>query len=177
LLAGIRAGGLLWFDPAAVPVGLLSASLDWQAPDPVLWATSVRFSANYGASPTVRPESGAAKFRLVSGTLEACPLRLSLPSSTSLRPCLGLEVGSLSARGIAGGPITDATEAFRKWWVVHEGLRIDVGIGRGWRVEAQAGAAEPLFAYEFVFRTPDIRVLRVAWVAPSASLGLSLRFL
>ena len=165
--------------PAVVLVGILSASVEWEAQGPRLWAPSVRLSGNYGASPTVRPEAeaGAAKFRLVTGTLEACPLRLALPSLASLRPCLGLEGGALWARGIAGGPVTEATESSGKWWTVHEGLRLQMDMGRGWRVEVQGGAVEPLFAYEFVFQAPDVTVLRIPWVTPSASVALSLRFL
>lgn len=177
LLAGVRAGGVLWLDPTVVPLGILSASLEWQAEGARLWAPSVRLSAHLGASPTVHPESGAAKFRLVSGALDVCPLRVTLAPSTSIGPCLGLEGGSISARGIDKAPITYPEEASRRWWAVHQSLRLELGIGRGSRVELEAHAVEPLFAYEFVFRTPDVTILRIPWVAPSASFGLSFQFL
>jgi hypothetical protein len=177
LSAGMCTRGLLWVAPTFVPMGILSASLEWQALAPTLVAPSVRWSGLYGASPTVHPTAGAAKFRLLSAMLEACPVRLAVASGATLRPCVGLEGGSLSARGIAEGRITSSDQASLKWWAVLQALRLQLDIGRGWRAEAQGGAVEPLFAYEFVFRSPAVEIVHVPWVAPTASLGVSYHFL
>jgi hypothetical protein len=177
LLAGLRAGGSLWFHPTLVPFGMLAASLEWEAHREQLWAPAVRLSPGVGASPTVRPAVGTAEFRLATGTLDVCPLRVALSGSVALRPCLGLEGGVVLASGKKQAPIAHAKGRVRPWWALHEAFRLQTDLGQDWLFELEGRIVEPLRRYDFVFEMPDQRILEVPPVAPCLATGVAWRFL
>jgi hypothetical protein len=175
----VRAQGIALFGATTVPIVGAAPSLEWQAEPVGAFAPAVRLSMQAGASPTVHPDAGgAARFSLLSGTVELSPVVVALSKTIALRPWAGLEAGQFTATGETDGPIAYVRQpAHRPWLAIRETLRLRIGLGRGWNFDGEAGAAQPLQNDTFEFHAPEVTVLRVPRVAPTLALGVSLRFL
>jgi hypothetical protein len=178
-LTQARVQGIALFGATTVPIGGAGLSLEWQAHRARAIAPAVRLSIGAGASATAHPAGGgAARFSLLSARVDLSPIVFALSKSIALRPSVGLEAGQFAASGAPDGAIVYARPSVnRPWLAIHETLRFQIDIGRGWLFDLEAGAAEPLQNDTFEFHTPEITVLQVPRLAPTLALGVSVRIL
>jgi hypothetical protein len=118
----------------------------------------------------------------VTGGAQACILRWPAPSNTlGLRPCLGIDLGSLATTGEVteqGGASTSNSE--RHFWAdATVAARAEWPLTAMVEVELQTRAIFPLTRYRYVILSPSTpvdEVDKVPAVAAGASLGALVRF-
>jgi hypothetical protein len=142
--------------------------------------TTARFGA-YRASGAyfARTDASTATFQFFEGRLDGCPLSASLTPSLVLEPCLGLEVGRVSATSKPGPLLAPTTE--RRLWVAGDLLGRARFAPIPWIfAELEVGVSAPFTRYTFLLGTSnDVRgkvhqVPAVGWVL---GLGLGARIL
>jgi hypothetical protein len=183
---GLMASGTLWTASPVLPVGGLSAIIEWQSLGGPVPAPAVRLSVGRAISATTHLDTGGgAKFTLSAARLDFCPLRIAVGSSVALRPCIGIEGGWVTATGVRQEPIVATQERTRPWWAVIETLRMQVELGKGWSYGLDAGLAEPLWRDLFVFDYParapnsspySVAITRIPAWAPQLATGVARRF-
>jgi hypothetical protein len=105
-----------------------------------------------------------ARFALVSGRLEACPVRADVLRTLSALPCARFEAGELTASGLARVGLSTT----RPWAAPGAGARIEWWLFDRLRLEAEAGASFPLVRDTFSFGVPPGPVSQVHAVPVAA---------
>jgi hypothetical protein len=145
----------------------------------VQWTTprlgAYRLSGAYFAN----SETSGAKFQFFAGRLDGCPFEAHLAPSLVVEPCLGLEVGRVTATSQASPALSPTTQ--RRGWVAGDLLGRARFAPIPWIfAELEAGVSMPFTRYTFLLGTPnDVRgqvhkVPPVGWVL---GLGLGVRIL
>src|SRR5258706_4432851 len=112
----------------------------WHTPD----FGAYRASGTYFAP----GETDRSTFRFLAGRLDGCPFDAKLGRWVVLEPCLGLEVGSVSATAKAAAGLAPSTE--RRWWVSGNLLgRVRFTPFRWIFAELEGGASVPFTRYVF----------------------------
>jgi hypothetical protein len=183
---GVSANGQLWAGSPAIAFGGLSATVQWQSLAEGTLAPAVSLSIEHEQSPTIHAAlGGGARFALNNAAWALCPLRVSVGSSITLRPCVGAAGGWIAATGVREGPIVGALQRNRPWWSIQQAVQMQAELGKLWLFVAQAGLAEPLWRDDFVFdypaSTPASTPNRVAIAStpacvPQLGLGIARRF-
>jgi hypothetical protein len=104
---------------------------------------------------------------------EACLLALGPLDQVALMPCVGAELGAVTARGsnLAVG------ESRTRFWATADWiLRLRVVPSDAWFVELDASLLMPITRYSFVVRDPTTRVHAVPAIAGAGSALLGLAF-
>jgi hypothetical protein len=185
-LFGVSANGGLWASSPSVAFGGLAVAVQWQPLAVGVLAPAISLTVEHEQSPTVHAASGGGvRFGLSDAVLALCPLRLSVGSSVTLRPCFGASGGWVAASGVREGPIFDTLQRNRPWWSIQQSVQMQADLGKLWLFDTQVGLAEPLWRDDFVFdfaaATPASTPRRVtiastpAWL-PRLSLGVARRF-
>lgn len=128
-----------------------------------------RLSIARGSGGTVPTGVGTASFRWTIAQLDVCPLRFPLLATLGVRPCLGIEGGSLSAEGETTTPRSDT----RLWLAARLLVRVEWVVFDTVVVDAFGGIAAPFVRDRFVF-DPSTPVYRAPAAYPmfGASLGV-----
>jgi len=166
---GLQAGRFVSDAPmlgAAVLVGLArGARAGWSlAPEGRL-----RFSWSRS---DVALDPGRARFQLLSGALELCPLHLGAGRARA-GLCGLLEAGALEGEGIG---ITHPRRARSAWLAVGGGPELEVALTRRWRLLGTAFVTRPLRQTRFVFADPDQPVAGTTGLALSGALAVAVHF-
>jgi hypothetical protein len=152
----LGAGALAIAHGAAAPrtawgagVGL---ALEWTAR---AWQPALLVSAFRATGGDVLLAGGAARarFELLAGAAQLCPLRVPGRGRWALRPCLELELGQLSGTS-SGSAVRGAATRSGVWSSGGLGLRGDVGVWGPLRISASISAVAPLARHEYSF-SPD----------------------
>lgn len=124
-------------------------------------------------------DTDRSSFRFLAGRLDGCPVQLNLGRLVVLEPCLGVELGAVTASAKAGAGLAPSSE--RRWWVAGALLgRARFAPFRWIFAELEGGASIPFTRYVFLLGTEtDIRgeVHRVPAVGWVLGLGLGARIL
>jgi hypothetical protein len=108
-----------------------------------------------------------ARFELLAGAAQLCPLRFPWRGPWALRPCLELELGQLSGTS-SGSAVLGATTRSGVWSSAGVGVRGDADVWGPLRISASIAAVAPLARHEYTF-SPDtttaFRVPPVDWRA------------
>ena len=136
---------------------------------------SYRVSGAYFAENNV----STARFRLVAGRLDGCPVEIHLARGVALEPCLALEVGRVQATAKESAQL--AASAAERWWVAGDLLgRLRFAPLPTFFGELEAGPSFPFSRYVFYLGTETDtlgqvhQVPVVGWVV---GLGLGARIL
>jgi hypothetical protein len=151
LSVGARVEGAIWWSAGAIPMGTWALSLEGENTEARLVAPAVRLSVEHTESAAVNRAEGGARFANTAGRLDACPFRFRLAPNVSVRPCVALEAGQLSATGLAGSSVVNTLTQHRPWWVLGGSLRVQFWLTKAWSSELEAVLDEPLWRDEFVF--------------------------
>jgi hypothetical protein len=134
-----------------------------------VWSPLVRVGVKFVPGQDVPVGEAAARFSLVSAAAEVCPLEALAASRVSLRPCVRLEAGALTASGLY---LPDPKTATRPWLAPAVVGRVRVRTWGSLSLELEAAAAFPLVRDRFYFG-PDATVHQVPAVTASAGAGAS----
>ncbi len=115
---------------------------------------------------------GRAYFRWTYAALDGCPVRWSPVRTITMRPCAGMEGGTLAGGGLLIGLARNET---RPWLAARAYGRIDWTFLDTLTVEMQIGGVVPLTRDRFVF-DPATLIYQAPIVMPFAGLGLGVRF-
>ena len=96
-------------------------------------------------------ELGTASFRWLAGDLTLCPFRLPPEGSVSARPCVGFELGRLTA---AGSAPKNSAEATATWRAVMAGVKLAWGPIEWLRLDLFGGGFVSLSEDRFYFDLP-----------------------
>jgi len=100
------------------------------------------------------------------------PDAMALPT-LHLDPTLcGASSRSPDRHGLAG--FAALQRANGPWLAIAQLVRLHSGLGAGWIFELEAGVAEPIVRDVFVFRDPDVNIVRVPRVVPTLQAGVAL---
>jgi hypothetical protein len=174
VLTGVRAVGEGAFQGGSVLPAIARGGgffVQWRTPG----LGAYRASATYFAP----SETDRSTFRFLAGRLDGCPFDAKLGRWVVLEPCLGLEVGDVSATAKAATGLAPSTE--RRWWTSGNVLgRVRFTPFRWIFAELEGGASVPFTRYVFLLgsetdtRGEVHRVPAVGWVL---GLGLGARIL
>jgi hypothetical protein len=174
LLTGVRVVGEGAFSggsalPAIARGGGLFAQ--WRTPGFGAYRVSSTFFAP--------SETELSKFWLLTGRIDGCPFDAKLGRWVLFEPCLGLEVGNVSAMAKASAGLASSTE--RRWWVSGNLLaRVRFAPFQWIFAEVEGGASVPFTRYVFLLGSatdPRGEVHRVPAVGWVLGLGLGARIL
>jgi len=97
-------------------------------------------------------ETDRATFHFVSGRFDGCPVDVPLGRSTVLEPCIGVELGGVTAAAKATSDLEASTE--RRWWVAGDLLLRTRFSPFPWIFsELEVGAVVPFTRYVFLLGT------------------------
>jgi hypothetical protein len=149
-----------------------SIDLEVRPSRPVLFASAgVRLTALQSLPHSASGARASFEFLLARPTLCSAPLRPS--ASLAIGPCLGLDLGVVIGRGTElPSPRTEQ----RFWWTVEVPLRAELGLGKSWLLQLDAGLLVPLTRYHFVFSQPDTAIYDVPAFAFTSELKVGLQF-
>jgi hypothetical protein len=107
----------------------LGVTLSWQRG---AWQPWLLLGVDWGGEQTQLPNAtGMARFDRWSAQLVGCPLRFPRQSALGLRPCLHLELGELTGRGVAvkgatssAAPLVSSGAGLRLEWLALEQLAL-----------------------------------------------------
>jgi len=114
----------------------------------VAFAPSVRASIVRLSSAELSLPSASAKFTWTTARFDGCPIDARLGASLALRPCAGIEAGSLGAEGVGGA--RDASRTL-PWVAAGAFMRAEWTIATALVLTAEAGAFAALRHEDFVF--------------------------
>ena len=161
--AGLR-GGLA---PSVRPAAELG--FDAGATRPKGFSPSAR-ALIVGSLSRIEHSAGAAKLSLLAGRIEGCPLRFG-SSAVGFRPCLGVELGAVFARGeIEGG-----RSVVEPWGSAETSLRVETWLLPQLLLELSGAAVVPFFHTHYFF-VPDQVIYTVPGVTGRAGLAVGYRF-
>jgi hypothetical protein len=155
--------------PDPVPRFFAGLGLVFERPGP--WSPSLDVAASFTTTAREVTNYGDARFRLLTLTLTACPLRFALGTRVGLRPCLPLDFGVL--RGKGENTLAERDQSM-PWLGAGAALRAEMSVSRAWLVELQGGATVLARADRFVFE-PDSVAHDVPRVVFGLRLGAALR--
>ena len=133
----------------------------------------MRLGAYYAETGVTGGAADSAKFALLAGRLEACPLALPFADWTRIRACAALESGWLHAQGVA---VAVPRKEGVFWASALLAARLEVDLSEWLTVEAAGGPAFPLTRPEFVFERPLSIVYAVPPVSAHAGFSIGARF-
>ena len=122
--------------------------------------------------------SSKARFTLLAARADGCPVRLGA-ERLSIRPCAGVDVGDLFARGIA---IPSPESAAKSWVAMGPLVRARWSpLGRRFFLDLDGAALFPLTRFNYVFQYQTIptttrQVHQAPAVLPAVSVGAGVRF-
>jgi hypothetical protein len=164
-------GALVVANGAASPgaaLGLGGAlALEWSAG---AWQPALLVSAFRATGDDVSFAQGTARarFELLAGAAQLCPLRFPAYGRWALRPCLELELGQLSGTS-SGAAVRGATTRSGLWSSANVGARGDAELWGPLRISASVAAVVPLARHEYSF-SPDATT---AFRVPALSLRVA----
>ena len=178
---GARVEGAFWWSAGPIPMGAWALSVEGENTESRLVAPTVRLSLEHRVSAAVNRTEGGARFAITAGRLDACPFRVRLAPSISLRPCVGLEAGRLSATGLAGPSVLHTLTQQRPWWALEQSVRAQFWLTQAWATDIEAGFSEPLWRDEFVLTRPTTgamaeTVAKTPIFVPKIGFGASVHF-
>jgi hypothetical protein len=165
--AGVHGGGFGAVAPY-VAWGAV-AFIDYSAFQETGAATSIRLGLALAQSPAVIVAEGAAMFRWYAARLTSCPFALTAGPLT-VRPCGGLDAGILQGIGF---DVARPLKETRAWIAATAAGRIQVHLGAGLFIEADAGFTLPFTRDKFVFVRPQRDIHQVPPVSGFATAGLA----
>ena len=127
-------------------------ALEWRAGG---WQPALLVSAFGATGDDVSFAQGTARarFELLAGAAQLCPLRFPVQGRWALRPCFELELGQLSGTS-SGSAVRDAATRSGVWSSVNLGARGDIDVWGPLRIMASVAAVVPLARHEYSF-SPD----------------------
>jgi len=156
-------GALAVANGAAAPgaaLGLGGAlALEWRAGgwQPALLVSAFRAS---GDDVSLAQGTARARFELLAGAAQLCPLRFPARGLWALRPCLELELGQLSGTS-SGSAVRGATTRSGLWSSANLGVRGDADVWGPLRLSASVAAVVPLARHEYSFSPDTTTAFRV----------------
>lgn len=169
--AVLRVGAASAIAPSVVPV--LSGAIELARLDGLL-SPALRLAY-------VQADSGAqvvglgpqrARFALLAGRLEVCPVRAVIHGPISAAPCALFEAGALAADGLS--PFSPSTRT-RPWAAPGLGARVQIDVLGDAMVEVDGGAVFPLVRDEFYF-SPTLTAHVVPTVGGFVGGGVGMHF-
>jgi hypothetical protein len=146
--AGIGAGFTTYPGPEGAPV--FDAFFDAR---PFDGGPSLRASAWHFRSEAATRDGKEALFRGYGLRLEGCPLRLDVPPFF-VSPCLGTDVGMVTASAAASRGLTNARDKIRGWWSAVLIARLGLTVSRRVVLEAQGELVVPFILHRYGFGDP-----------------------
>jgi hypothetical protein len=152
----------------------IGAYLSVGAEGPSVWSPELRISALRLQSGTFETAVGSATLTLLTASVEGCPLRVPLGHDLALRPCGGLQLGSLEGVG-AGTALSNVRPQSLGWSSLFGVARIGWTFLRYLLLEADVGLVVPL-AIHHIYFGPDTTIYDVPAVGALATAGLGAHF-
>ncbi len=113
---------------------------------------------------------GRARYTYIGGRVDACPLRLRMAAVLDVRPCVALEAGQFSARGL---DIGDAQRSSKLWLEVAAlaRARYRPGVGALF-VELDTSLEIPLIRDRYIVDPPGAVIFRAPPLGVSGAIGV-----
>jgi hypothetical protein len=132
------------------------AGLDFGAPGARVLAPAVRATV-VGSLSRISHREGTADLSFLTGRLEGCPFRFG-PGAVAFRPCLGVEIGAVFARGdLEGG-----RGVVQRWASSEASFHLQTWLAPQVFLELDGAAVVPFFHTRYFF-VPD----RIVYVVPA----------
>jgi hypothetical protein len=138
------------------------------------WSPEVRVSGWRLQSGTFDTAVGTAALTLLAAALDGCPLRLPVARDLALRPCAGVQLGSVQGTG-EGSLLSHPRSQSLSWWAAFGVARIAWTLLPNLVFEGEAGVVIPLGTHGFYFG-PDTTIYNVPAVGALATVGLGAHF-
>jgi hypothetical protein len=135
------------------------------------WSSALRLSVAYGRR-SVDAGPAGADVTLITGRLEACPLRYRATPTLQIAPCVAVDAGRLEA---AGTGITPAERVNAPWVAPGALARLEWWIVDALSAEVSGEFFVPLARSRF-YVDENTTIHRVPAVAVGATAGLGARF-
>jgi hypothetical protein len=136
-----------------------------------LLAPSVSLSALSTLTETTSDARGSLALRWLTLVGTICPITLRLATWALLRPCSGVEVGTLRGEGVA---VEGARRSYASWVAVGLSGRVEVPLASRLLLELDVGGAAPFERPRFGYTSGSIAFETPA-VGPRAGLTLAFR--
>lgn len=159
------------FVAGAVGSGRLFGDLSF-GPREALFAPAIRLAIARSLEAARSASIGGASLRWTLGSVDACPLRVRLAGSLTVRPCAGATAGVLDASGTG---IAASTRRSRPWASLSAVSRLVWEPLPQLDLELEAGVSAPLVRESFFF-TPSTAVYQPPAAAFLTRMGVGLRF-
>src|SRR5262249_20015144 len=124
----------------------------------------------FGGSSSRDDANGALSAWILGGRLEGCPVAFG-NGAVSVSPCLGLDLGTLSAHKNGANTATDQGI----WGAAEAAARLSVKVTGGVSVEAQASAVVPFARYELASEQTSAPLYVASPVGSNLAAGLGFR--
>jgi len=131
--------------------------------------SSVRVGMFGLGAPEHAVESATSSFRFLFLRPELCSVRLRLAAPLAAVPCIGIDLGVVSA---SGSNIATPLGDDRFWAAGALEMRLRYVLSSMWSLQADLGLVFPLTRYRFVFRDPDTLIHAVPALAAMGSVGV-----
>jgi hypothetical protein len=138
--------------------------------------SSLRAEVAYVRSVPISLDGGTAQTDVLSGALDACPVRLSVASGLHVPVCARLEVGVLQAAGQGLAPAQEMSSS-TLWLAPGAVVGLDWAIFRSWGLELRAGAVASIPRHTLVLAPPRIPLKELPPFGPLIALGGGYDFL
>lgn len=129
------------------------------------------------AEPVTRIDrAGTTEFSWISGRLAGCPVNIRPFASLELRPCLGVDTGSIGASGLPANGGGQGHDSHSFWADAFATARLQVHMVGPLFATGEVELVVPLTPYSFGFVGPDTPVYEVPVAAGAGTLGLFAQF-
>lgn len=133
-------------------------------------APALRLSWGFADFDTVPPNGGEASFRFETARASGCALVDLAPAPFTVAPCLGLDIGALTAKS---RNVPQAGQSSTPWSAMSGVLRASWSLRSWLSLEGEAGLLVPFTRPTFALTEPVRIVYRVPNVLFSAGAGLA----
>jgi hypothetical protein len=116
-------------------------------------------------------ESATSSFRFFFLRPELCSVRLRIAAPFAAVPCIGIDLGVVSA---SGSNIATPLGDDRFWATGALEVRLRYALSSMWFLQADLGLVFPLTRYRFVFRDPDTLIHAVPALAAMGNAGVGI---
>lgn len=180
--AGAETLSTVWSAGAGVEASVTSMGALALLPTPALFAElgphatpllTPRFRASVATfAGDLNPGDGRAEFRWWVGRLDGCPLQVRITERLVGRPCIGAEIGALSAKGLGISQASSSQSA----WLAARGLATVAWSAVGnLSFTANVGFSVPITRERFLFAPSEV-VFTAPALAPFAGIAAAVTF-
>jgi hypothetical protein len=169
--AGVQAEGASFVGPGVqLGAGLFAEAGIFGAG---VLSPAVRLTGSWIESQSISVQSGgAATLSLMTGRVDACPVRLPGRGNLWVAPCVALEVGAVRGEG---EDVANAHSGTRLWVAADALARLTWDVVGPLAAELQAGVTVPFVRHEFTF-VPNVAIYQPPAAGAFGGIGAGVHF-